>query len=160
MDEQQPKDQTMFRPNSGLDDAFVVLECLSSKSLEWKIAIWFASLVLTKTSDRIEYSHYSPFFDTLLQQGVPRCYCDLLSELYKGQIGSVHGRERFTIERGVKQLDVISPILFKAGLEHAMRKWKAKLFHHGVQLGHGSRLTNIRYADGLMLFVPVSFKGP
>ena len=42
---------------------------------------------------------------------------------------------------------VISPIVFHAGLEHAMRKWKVKLFHHGVQLGHGNRLTNIRYAD-------------
>ena len=72
------------------------------------------------------------------------------------QTGSVHGSERFTIERGVKQGDVISPILFNAGLEHAMRKWKAKLFHHGVQLGHGNRLTNIRYADDLMLFATSS----
>ena len=37
-----------------------------------------------------------------------------------------------------------------------MRKWKAKLFHHGVQLGHGNRLTNIRYADDLMLFATSS----
>ena len=56
----------------------------------------------------------------------------------------------------VKQGDVISPILFNAGLEHAMRKWKAKLVHHGVQLGHVSRLTNIRYADDLMLFATSS----
>ena len=28
MDEQQPNDQTGFRPNTGIDDAFVVLECL------------------------------------------------------------------------------------------------------------------------------------
>ena len=56
----------------------------------------------------------------------------------------------------VKQGDVISPILFNAGLQHAMRKWKAKLFHHGVQLGHGNRLTNIRYADDLMLFATSS----
>ena len=31
MDEQEPNDQTGFRPNTGIDDAFVVLECLSSK---------------------------------------------------------------------------------------------------------------------------------
>ena len=144
MDEQQPLDQTGFRPNTGIDDAFVVLECLSSKSLEWNAPIWFASLDLTKAFDPIEYS---PLFDALLQQSVPRCYCTLLWKLYKGQTGSVHGSERFNIERGVKQGDVISPILFNAGLEHAMRTWKAKLVHHGVQLGHGSRLTNIRYAD-------------
>ena len=28
MDEQLPNDQTGFRPNTGIDDAFVVLECL------------------------------------------------------------------------------------------------------------------------------------
>ena len=38
-----------------------------------------------------------------------------------------------------------------AGFEHAMRKWRAKLFHHGVQLGHGNRVTNIRYAGDPML---------
>ena len=37
--------------------------------------------------------------------------------------------------------DVINPIVFHAGLEHAMRKWKFKLFHHGVQLGHGNRFS-------------------
>ena len=130
---------------------FVVLECLSSKSLEWNVPIWFASLDLTKAFDRV----YSPLFDALLQQGVPRCYCTLVWKLCKGQTGSVHGSERFNIECGVKQGDVISPIFFNAGLEHAMRKWKAKLVHHGVQLGHGSRLTNIRYVDDLM-FVATS----
>ena len=95
--EQQPNDQTGFRPNTGIDDAFVVLECLSSKSLEWNAPIWFASLDLTKAFDRIEYN---PLFDALLQQGVPRCYCTLLWNLYKGQTGSVHGSERFNIERG------------------------------------------------------------
>ena len=29
-------------------------------------------------------------------------------------------------------------------------------FHHGVQLGHGTRLTNIRYADDLMMFATSS----
>ena len=102
-------------------------------------------------SPSFERIEYSPLFDALLQQGVPRCYCTLLWKLYKGQTGSIHGSERFNIERGVKHSDVISPILFNAGLEHAMGKWKVKLVHHGVQLGHGSRLTNIRYADDLML---------
>ena len=103
----------------------------------------------TKGFDRIEYR---PLFDALLQQAVPWCYCTLLSKLYKGQTSSIHGSEKFTIERGVKQSDVISPIPFNAGLEHAMRKWKAKFFHHGVQLGHGNRLTNTRYADDPMAF--------
>ena len=55
MDEQQPNEQTGFRPNSGIHDAFVALECLFSKSLEWNAPIWFASLALTKAVDRIDY---------------------------------------------------------------------------------------------------------
>ena len=86
-----------------------VLECFSSKSLDWNAPIWFASLDLPKAFDRIEYSR---LFDALLQQGVPRCYCTLLWKLTKGQTGSVQGSEGFTIELGVKQGDVISPILF------------------------------------------------
>ena len=35
---------------------------------------------------------------------------------------SCHGCKGLTIERGVEHGDVISPILFNAGLEHAMRK--------------------------------------
>ena len=97
IDEQQPNDQTRFRPNPGIDDALVVLECLSFKSLEWNAPIRFASLDLTKAFDRIEYS---PLFDALLQQGVPRCYCTLFWKLYKRQAGSVHGSERFNIDRG------------------------------------------------------------
>ena len=69
----------------------------------------------------------------------------------------MHGSEKFTMKRGVQQGDVISPVLFNAGLEHGMRKWEAKLFHRGVQLGHGNRLTNIRYADDLFFFPPHLF---
>ena len=43
-----------------------------------------------------------------------------------------------------------------ARFAHAIRKWKAKLFHRGVLLGHGNRLTYIRYADDLMLFATSS----
>ena len=40
---------------------------------------------------------------------------------------------KFSIQRGVKQGDVISPILFNAVLEPAMRKWKRKLLaSHGL----------------------------
>ena len=64
-------------PNTGIDDAFVVLECLSPKSLEWSAPIWFAGLVLMKSFDCIERS---PLFDTLLQQRVPRCWLRFVVE--------------------------------------------------------------------------------
>ena len=52
----------------------------------------------------------------------------------------------------MKQGDVVSPILFNAALESTMWKWKLKLPHHGVDIGADERLTNVRYADGLMIY--------
>jgi len=66
--------------------------------------------------------------------------------LSQNQTGDVNG------ECGVKQGDVISPLLFNAGLEHAMRILKLRLQHCGFDLGNGEILTNGRYAGDLMLY--------
>ena len=93
----------------------MVLESVCSKSLEWNFPVWFASLDLKKAFDRIEYSS---LFGALQSQGVSRPYFKLLAALYCNQTGDVNGKT-FPIQRGVKQGDVISPLLFNAGLEHA-----------------------------------------
>jgi len=57
--------------------------------------------------------------------------------------------------RGVRQGDVLSPLLFNAALESTVCKWKARLRTHGWQLseqGTHERLTNVRYADDILLF--------
>ncbi|OLP93183.1 Retrovirus-related Pol polyprotein from type-2 retrotransposable element R2DM [Symbiodinium microadriaticum] len=72
--------------------------------------------------------------------------------LYSSQTGSVSDSRKFHIGRGVKQGDIISPLLFNAGLEHAIREWKACLHDEGIHIGAPANLTNIRYADDLMLY--------
>ena len=111
--------------------------------------MWFASLDLTKAFDKIEHD---ALFQALLRQGVPPSYLALLTSLYRKQTGSVQGGRSFSIKRGVKQGDVISPMLFNAGLEHAMRNWKQKLRNHGLHVGKEERLTNVRFADDIMLY--------
>ena len=110
--------------------------------------MWFASLDLTKAFDKIEHD---ALFQALLRQGVPPSYLALLTSLYRKQTGSVQGGRPFSITRGVKQGDVISPMLFNAGLEHAMRNWKQKLRNHGLHVGKEERL-NVRFADDIMLY--------
>ena len=58
----------------------------------------------------------------------------------------MQGTDGFDIEREVNQGDAI---FFNARLRHGTRTWKAKPARHGVQFGHGDRLTNSRYADDL-----------
>lgn len=61
----------------------------------------------------------------------------------------------FNIERGTKQGDPLSPCLFNALLEDALREvqaqWEKKGL--GLQLGHAqnSILTNLRFADDVLL---------
>ena len=77
----------------------------------------------------------------------------LTATIYSGQHGQVRGGTKcFQIERGVKQGDILSPILFNAGLELAMRRWKARLTSQGIDVGSGILLQDVRYADDLMIY--------
>ena len=94
-------------------------------------------------------------FIALESQGLDTQYINLLRSLYLKQEGCVD-IFRFGIKRRVRQGDVLSPLLFNAVLEFAMRKWKTKLadgsgfaLHPNEEYG---RLTNIRYADDIIMF--------
>ena len=149
LDFQQSVDQLGFRPRTGVDHAFVALETVVSKTLEWQCGIWFASLDLRKAFDKVEHG---ALFAALTAQGIEDGYLDLLMEMYQDQTGAVPGSEKFSIQRGVRQGDVLSPLLFNAVLEDAIRKWKRKLTNEGLRLGQDTRLPNLRYADDLMIF--------
>ena len=149
LDYQQSVDQLGFRPRTGVDHAFVALETVISKTLEWQCGIWFASLDLRKAFDKVKHV---ALFAALTAQGIEDGYLDLLMEMYQDQTGAVPGSEKFSSQRGVRQGDVLSPLLFNAVLEDAIRKWKLKLTNEGLRLGQDTRLTNLRYADDLMIF--------
>ena len=59
---------------------------------------------------------------------------------------------KFPVTRGVRQGDMLSPLLFNAALENVISKWKMCLHDHGIKLNDTHRLTNLRYADDLLLF--------
>ena len=118
--------------------AFLVFESLCSKNLEWNLPLL----------------NMVPLFEALLEQSVPKLYSALLWKIYQNQSGKLQQGHGFSIQRGVRQGDVISPIFFNAVLESAMRKWKRKLLaSHGLVIA-GAKITNIRYADDLMLYAP------
>ena len=67
-------DQVGFRPKTGVDHAFVVLEAIIGKTLEWQCGIWFASLDLRKAFDKVEHG---ALFAALTAQGIRDGYLDL-----------------------------------------------------------------------------------
>ena len=90
---------------------------------------------------------------------VDKRYVDVLRTLYRGQRGQVvadKSSKKFSIERGTKQGDPISPALFNAVIEVVMRRLKAKWAKqgYGVKIltrGEGKFLQNLRFADDLLL---------
>ena len=79
--------------------------------------LWFASLDLRKAFDRVEWTQ---LFGALSSQGLANEYLTLLKVLYSGQIGVLGDARTFNIQRGVRQGDVLSPLLFNAALKAVM----------------------------------------
>ena len=119
-----------------------------SKSMEWSVPMWCASFDLRKAFDRNEYN---ALFDTMKVQRVPHACLKFLASLYHDHVGLGQGRQ-FPIKRGMKQGDVLRPLLFNAGLEYAMRNRKLRVQHCGLHYADHELSTNVRYADDLMLY--------
>ena len=141
--------QMGFRSKRGTDDALIVLESVVGKCIEFNIPLWFVSLDLRKAFDRIEWPQ---LFSALEDQGLPRGCRSLLNQLYGGQCGFLASGDTFPILRGVRQGDILSPLLFNAGLEQAVRRWKLRLRSHGIKIDDNERLTNVRFADDLIIY--------
>ena len=115
----QSNDQFGFRTDRRIDDVFGILENIIGKTSEWNLPLWIASLDLRKAFDRVLHR---PMFETLRYQNVPDGYIHLLAALYKRQQGSIDGKHLFDIDRGVKQGDTLSAMLFNAAIEEVFRR--------------------------------------
>ena len=83
---------------------------------------------------------------------VPEAYIHLIAALYGNQKGNVDNSTQFDINRGVKQGDVRSALLFNCALDVAFSRWRYRLNDHGISMENGRRITNIRYADEILLY--------
>ena len=107
------------------------------------------SVDLTKAFDRIEHP---ALFLAMADQGVHQEYLRIQADIYHPQVAAVNGGEPFDITRGVKQGDVLSSLLFNAGLEQAIRRFKLRIGDRGIDVGGLEKLTNVRYADDIVLY--------
>ena len=151
LDSCQDDNQLGFRPGMRLENAFATLESLLSSCHEFHLNLWVASLDMRKAFDRLEFK---ALFRALRQYGLDEPHLNLIAALYANQEATVEGSSKFNIERGVKQGDIISPLLFNIALQLAFDRWRAQ-----NQRNHGwlvcdihTRLTNTRYADDILLY--------
>ena len=105
---------------------------------------------MRKAFDTID--HHA-LMQSLRSKGLPDAYISLLSVMYTNQKASANGSSKFPIQRGVKQGDTLSAILFNCVLDIAFDTWRLSLATEGILIAHGlQRLTNIRYADDILLY--------
>ena len=114
LEKSQSNDQFGFRIDRRIDDVFGILENVIGKTSEWNLPLWIASLDLRKAFDRVLHR---PLLETLRYQNVPEGYIHLLGALYTKQKGTVDGKQLFDINRGVKQGDTLSAMLFNVAIE-------------------------------------------
>lgn len=149
LDFYQPREQAGFRSGYGTNDHLLVIKNLIEKSAEYNkpLALIFVD--------------YEKAFDTINQQkmliALTECridyrYTNLIKHIYQSATASVRLSEqetnKFSIQRGVRQGDTISPKLFTTLLEHTCKR--AGLSEHGINI-NGEKLSHLRFADDIVL---------
>jgi len=99
---------------------------------------------------------YEKLWVTMMGMRYPLHLIDLLAKLYRKQLAKVKVAgtllEWFRVKKGVRKGCVLSRYLFNIVAEMVMRE-TLDGFQGGLQIG-GRMITNLRYADDIILLVP------
>ena len=79
-----------------------------SRPNEWGLPLWLVSLDVSKAFDRVGHQ---ALFNAFELHGVSGGLISVIKLLYNHLTGRVDDSKRFPIDRGVKQGDILSPVL-------------------------------------------------
>ncbi|KAK6735469.1 hypothetical protein RB195_018590 [Necator americanus] len=151
LDEGQPCEQAGFRKGFSTIDHIYTVSKLIEVSREYKMPLCLTFIDLKKAFDSVETE---AVVEALDNQGVPTQYMKVLRELYSNFTTGIlpfYKNIIIDVKRGVRQGDTISPKIFTATLENAMRKLERD--NMGVKVD-GRQLHHLRYADDIVLMSP------
>ena len=154
LDAEQPEEQHGFRAGRRLEEHLLSANTLWDKAETTGLPVWSISLDLSKAFDRV---HWPALWAALFEQEVPEHLIWVLQRVYYGQHGEIVGdfgrSDQFPITGGVRQGCVLSPRLFSAVLEFAMRKWRHAVGQAGIDLMDGGlNLLDLGFADDILIF--------
>ena len=134
----------------------MVYRVLEQRCREWGVPLYISTIDFTKAFESIKHS---ALWKSLSFYCVKPSYVRLLQRLYSQQEGTVltdKESEVFSIKRGTKQGDPLSSLLFNTvlqySLEEDLKRWQEK--RKGIKLSDATEdcLTNLRFADDVLLF--------
>ena len=153
-----------FRKEYACRDLVHSLRMVGEKCIEWGESVWIASLDLEKAFDKVLHS---AVFSGLREAGIEESLIKSIRQLYTEQFSFIqlepHLLSRyFSILRGVRQGDPMSPALFTNTIRTRMARRMAKLNTSWEARGLGTsigsnhfgkhRLTYAMFADDTTLF--------
>ena len=150
----QAEEQHGSRPGRRLEEHLVIATLMLDKTDAAGIPVRIIGLDLSKAFDRV---HWPALWEVLVDERIPDHLIWILQCVYFGQCGEVvndMGQSRkFNITRDVRQGCVLSPRLFCAVLQWAMREWSAEVGNIGFNLmDGGSNLLDLRLPDEMLFF--------
>ena len=148
LDSNQPAEQAGFRKTFSTLDHIQAVGDLIERAGEYKIPLFLVFIDFEKAFDSVEHD---AVWSAMYNQGVPAKLIRTIHHAYTNSevnVKAAGGNIRIDVKKGVRQGDTISPALFSAVIEAVMRtmNWDQK----GINI-NGSRLTNLRYADDIVL---------
>lgn len=148
LDFYQSREQAGSRKGYGTNDHLQAIKILIEKSVEYNRPLVLVFIDFHKAFDTIELTS---IIAALEQCRIDYRYTRLIEYIYSNAITTVKLHEttdKIKVGRGVRQGDTISPKLFTAVLEYAMKQlpWE----NRGVNID-GEKLTHLRFADDIVL---------